>query len=238
MPVLANMNFIPGRELDTATTPAHPATPATPATLYVPPHRRSLPVTKDFPPCVREPRDMPVMPRSDNKSLKIWIAVRLMEQDSLRARKRSGDPTDTGGKCAPILTSAVLRGEKPNRNQKKGRYACTSEITTQFHIEHTSEFREATVGVSKAAGPFDQEIRAAINAGGYWTGAAYPDKNGVILDTQLCVSGAPKHGEPLIDAARREVMEELGMAVELRTADLPARMVQGVTHHLFWAEAH
>ena len=175
-------------------------------------------------------------PATPDKTKKVWVAVRLVDPDSLHSRKRSGDPTDTGGVFAAILSSDVLRREMPIRNPKKGRYACTREITAQFHLEDTSEFRVATVGVSTASGPFDREIRSAIYDGGFWAGAAYPGKRGGILDTQLCVSGAPNYGESLVDAARREVMEELGVAVELRPADLPARRDRkGVMHHLFWA---
>ena len=184
------------------------------------------------------------MPRSDNKSHKVWVAVavKLMDLDSLRARKRSGDPTDIGGRYISILTGPDLRSEEPIQNPGNGRFDCTLKVTAQFHLEGTRELQMATAGVSKAAGPFDQEIRSAIYKDGFWAGAAYPDEKGGILDTQLCVSGAPEHGARLIGAARREVIgelgfaEELGFTVELRPEGIPAQRVRGVTHHLFMAE--
>ena len=188
-----------------------------------------------------------------NKTIKVWVGVQLPDGPrDLWARERSvlTDP-DEGGKYAVVLNRGVLRSTRaiPEqvRHRHQGRYAPSRQMDVRLIHHAPTEgspdgawwIRPGWVNVSTASGPFDEEIQDAINAGGTWAGAAYPRRGAghLVSDTQLCVSGSPNWGESLIDAARREIKEELGIEVDLTAAEVPPRRRGHITHHLFWAVA-
>ena len=182
----------------------------------------------------------------DDKSRKVWVAVRIHAPDvlsSLRYRRRVGwdgnPPEDVGGVFTSILTNDVLGTEVPvEHTGPQPWWAPKTQITARFHLEHTNELTMATAGVSMSSGPFNREIQAAIRDGGTWLGAAYPKKNPrEVSDTQLCVSGSPYVGERVEAAALREVREELGIAVELTRLEPHRTNRKGVKHYLVWAVA-
>ena len=167
---------------------------------------------------------------------KVWVLTRH-EDGSITDRHRTDD-TDTGGIFATFLTAESLRTVKPLANPGRGKWAPTHQITIWgVHHEKSEEITgSTTVNLSRALGPFHDTVVTRINAEqGIYIAPAYPTRSGDIGDTQICVSGTVEPGEAPIDAARREIKEELGM--DTNEIDDCGRtvVIKGTKHHLFYA---
>lgn len=179
-----------------------------------------------------EQREVP-----DVRGLKIWVAVRCIgDTRIIQTRRRTGGFRDVGGIYATILTSESLRSIRPLDNPGQGYWDPTHQIHVEgIHYAEEDQIRPSqVVDLSRALGPFHNDVCSAINEGDILIGPAYPRK-GAIGDTQICVSGGVKPRETIIDAASREVQEELGFLARIEDSGIPPRIVRGVKHHLLWA---
>ena len=173
---------------------------------------------------------------------KIWVLSQC-QSDKIYHRLKT-DMNDTGGIYVILFGGKSLSSVRPIQIPKKNRWAPTHEITVSgVHYMNDSKITPGyTVPLSQALGPFHDTIIVPYvlsNPEKTYIAPAYPTLEGnAIADTQICVSGKVEKLEKPIDAAKREIREELGMNSIKMTEIIPHGkqvIINGTSHHLFFA---
>ena len=176
-------------------------------------------------------------------SEKIWVSVTTTNIIRVSQRKKT-DMSDSGGVFVTLYGSKSISSIQPISIPKKGRWAPTHEITVDgvHHMDNSRIVPGYTMPLSKALGPFHYSIilpHIHNNPEKTFIAPAYPTKEGdAIADTQICVSGKVEQFEKPIDAAKREIKEELGMESIEITEIIPHGkpvIINRTLHHLFFA---
>ena len=189
---------------------------------YVPPHLRNRQTQRQ-------------------RQRKAWVLVRNThnrDYSKVRDRRRCGDEGDTAGVCVTLINREAVDSIRKIDSSGRGRWAPKEELDVAgVHWVGSREVeRGRRVNLSRAVGPFHERVvLPRIRQGGEYIAPAYA-KNGSITDTQLCVSGGVNMGEEPIDAAVREIREELGLAtLEISPGGVSVVDRKGVEHFMFFA---